>query len=100
MSSVLKRKDVSDCLSEMHNKFVVVPIEKAANNVAFICKRFYVEVILNEIGIIGVGNETYVRADYDKSKIVQENVNFFEPSRLEKLTFSCTISPLSQSALT
>ena len=76
VSSVLKRKDVIDCLSEIHTNFVVVPIDKAANNVAFICKRFYVEVILKEIGILGVGNETYVRIDRDKDEIVNDNVSF------------------------
>ena len=42
LSSVLKRKDVIDCLSKIHTNFVVdvVPIDKAANNVAFICKCF------------------------------------------------------------
>ena len=74
VSSVLKRKDVIDCLSEIHTNFVVVPIDKAANNVAFICKRFYVEVILKEIGILGVGNETYVRIDRDKDEIVSDNL--------------------------
>ena len=76
MSSVLRRKDVIEYLNELHTKFVVVPIDKAANNVAFICKRFYVEVILREIGILGTGNETYIRVNQDRAEIVNENVNF------------------------
>ena len=46
VSSVLKKQEVQEYLSEIHSKFVIVSIDKAANNVAFICKRFYVEVIL------------------------------------------------------
>ncbi len=76
VSSVLRRQDVIEYLNELHTNFVIVPIDKAANNVAFICKRFYVEVILREIGILGTGNETYIRADKDKAEIVNENVNF------------------------
>ena len=45
VSSVLNRPDVQNYLNEIHSKFVVVPIDKAAKNVAFICKRYYVEVI-------------------------------------------------------
>ena len=76
VSSILKRQDVVDYLNELHSKFVIVPIDKAANNVAFICKRFYVEIILREIGIIGRGNETYVKIDRDRMNIVDENVAY------------------------
>ena len=76
VSSILKRQDVVDYLNELHSKFVIVPIDKAANNVAFICKRFYVEVILREIGIISRGNETYVKIDRDRMDIVDENVSY------------------------
>ena len=55
---------------------MIVPIDKAANNVAFICKRFYVEVILQEIGIIGRGNVTYEKIDRDRMNIVDENVAY------------------------
>lgn len=75
-SSVLERPDVIDDLKEIHSKFVVVPIDKAANNVALICKRYYVEVILKEVGILGNGNDTYVRSDRSKIDIVDENVNY------------------------
>ena len=29
----------------------MVPIDKAANNVAFICKRFYAQILLKELGL-------------------------------------------------
>ena len=55
---------------------MLVPIDKAANNVCIICKRFYVEVILKEIGVLGEGNTTYVRTDESKEHIVNENVQY------------------------
>ena len=35
---VLQDADVKAHLEELHNRFVIVPIDKAANNFAFICK--------------------------------------------------------------
>ena len=49
--SLFNDHDVKTCLSELQNKYVMVPIDKAANNVAFVCKRFYAHVLLKELGI-------------------------------------------------
>ena len=38
-------------LKEIYDHFVVTPADKATANVAFICKRFYLEVHLKEVGI-------------------------------------------------
>ena len=54
---ILKQIDVISSLEALQKRFILVPIDKASNNVAIICKR-YVEVILNEIGVIGHGNNT------------------------------------------
>ena len=37
---VLKQPDVIRNLEELHQKYVFVPIDKAANNVAIVCKRY------------------------------------------------------------
>ena len=44
---------------QLHKKYVVVPINKAANNIALISKKYYVTIILKEIRILDAGNETY-----------------------------------------
>ena len=36
-------------LKRLQNDFVIVPIDKAANNISFICKQHYAEVILSEL---------------------------------------------------
>ena len=56
---MLKQDIVIEYLHELHEKYVLVPIDKAANNTAIICKKYYVTVILKEIGILDAGNETY-----------------------------------------
>ena len=76
VNPVLKQPDVIEYLQNLHSKFVMVPIDKAANNVSIICKRFYVEVILKETGILGEGNTTYVSSDLSKEHIIHDNVEY------------------------
>ena len=73
---VLKQHEVIDYLENLHKNFVLVPIDKAANNICIICKRYYVEVILQEIGVLGQGNTTYIRSDLSQEHIVDENVQY------------------------
>ena len=60
---MLKQDIVIEYLHELHEKYVLVPIDKAANNTARICKKYYVTVILKEIGILDAGNETYEKVN-------------------------------------
>ena len=73
---VLENAEVLEYLQVLQSRFVIVPIDKAANNVSFVCKRYYVEVILGEIGIIGEGNQTYVNSKFSKEEIVDINVDY------------------------
>ena len=45
---MLKQDAVIEYLNELHEKYVLVPIDKAANNIAIICKKYPVTGILNE----------------------------------------------------
>ena len=46
---ILQDKKVLDCFNNLHGKFGVVPIEKASDNVAIICKKLYVKNVLHDI---------------------------------------------------
>ena len=46
---VLEDKEVRNFLKGLHDKFVFVPIDKASNNIAIVCKRLYASVIYNEL---------------------------------------------------
>ena len=72
----LKNVDVLTCLESLQQKYVLVPIDKAANNVAVICKKYYVEVILREIGILGERSSTYSISERCKAEIIDENINY------------------------
>ena len=75
---VLKQPEVVNYLNLFHEKYVMTPIDKASSNVSVICKRYYVEVILKEIGILGDGSETYEKADRSKEEIIDENQVYSE----------------------
>ena len=46
---VLKCKKHLESLNSLHSKYVLVPANKAANNVIVVCKKYYLEVVTNEI---------------------------------------------------
>ena len=48
---VLQNVDVKACLSDLHNKYVFVPADKAPNNIIIICKRYYTETLIKELGL-------------------------------------------------
>ena len=70
---VLKDPEVRAYLDDLHKKFVVVPIDKAANNVAIICKRFYLSSILQELGVPGNNSPTYELINRSAESIIETN---------------------------
>ena len=64
---------VCAALADLHSKFVVVPIDKASSNVAIICKRFYIQKLLNEVGVPGNASPTYKLSEDDPDNIIHNN---------------------------
>ena len=78
---LLKETSVLKDLQELHKKFVVVPIDKASGNVAFICQRHYANVLINELGLINASaNQTSTYGNITKpiDKIVSDNSKFLK----------------------
>ena len=48
-NNILSKPDIAAHLESLKEKYVFVPIDKASNNVAVVCKKFYLEVLSNEI---------------------------------------------------
>ena len=46
---ILKSPKVMSELAELQKKYVFVPTDKAANNIAIVCKRFYIEKTMKEL---------------------------------------------------
>jgi hypothetical protein len=38
-------------LSNVHDKYVIIPADKASNNIVFVCKSYYFECLIKELGI-------------------------------------------------
>ena len=64
----------------LHNKFLVVPIDKASGNVAFICQRHYAQVLVNELGLNNVNNITSMHATVTEAldKTISEKASFLK----------------------
>ena len=57
--------------------FVIVTINKAANNYTLICKRFYINRLLAAVGIFSNSNtKTYSRVDTSKEDIINTNLKY------------------------
>ena len=57
--SVFSNPDAAKTLSTIHDKYVVVPADKAPNNIVFVCKTYYIQCLINELGIdSSLGNPT------------------------------------------
>ena len=70
----LKNSNVLKYLEELQKKFVIAPIDKASNNISFICKRYYIEKLLHEVGIFGLPSDTYQLSAHDPKNIIIENI--------------------------
>ena len=69
---VLKSRKHLQYLQEFQRKFVLVPADKAANNVIVVCKKYYLEVVLNELNT----TNTYERVNRDCTQVVNEHLRF------------------------
>ena len=74
-SSVFDDPDVAVAvLAEIHEKFVVVPADKASNNIAFVCKTHYINCLMEELGMSTMtGNPTYNLTAMSKEEILQNH---------------------------
>ena len=71
--SILQNQDVISALSELHSKFVIVPIDKASNNIAIVCKRFYIQKLIDEVGVPGDNSSTYKLSERNQEDIIIDN---------------------------
>ena len=75
--SIFKDPQVIQELSCLHDKYVVVPADKASNNIVFVCKKHYIDCLIKELGINNtLGNPTYTLSMLTKQEIL-ENTNRF-----------------------
>ena len=65
VKKTLEDKDCKQELEDLKRKYVIVPIDKAANNIGFICKKYFLEILCKE-----TESETYELIDETVEDIV------------------------------
>ena len=70
---LLQDEEVTSALAELQRKFVIVPIDKASNNISIVCKRFYVQKLLTEVGVPGDTSSTYKLSERNPEDIIDDN---------------------------
>ena len=58
-------------IQEFHRKYVLVPADKAANNVVVVCRLHYVNTLKQELD----GTRAYVETDTDEVSVVNAHLN-------------------------
>ena len=84
---VLQNVDVKACLSNLHRKYVFVPADKAPNNIIIICKRYYIETLIKEVGLDNcstvTGNSTYNSCQMSSEDIINTHDTFMKSLGIE-----------------
>ena len=83
---ILNDPDVKDTLRRLHDGFVLVPADKAANNVTVVCKRYYIETLIKELDINTTNispNSTYIPSINSFDEILKSHCEFIETVGLE-----------------
>ena len=82
---VLDQPDVKDTLHKLHAIYVLVPADKAANNVIIVCKKYYIDTLVKELGInnVNINNPTYIPIDDSFETIMKSHNQFIKSVGLE-----------------
>ena len=72
--SIFRDLDVVRELSRLHKNFVIVPADSASNNYTFVCKRHYVDILIEELGLHSLpGNHTYHLTDFSALEMLDNH---------------------------
>ena len=58
VEQVLKDPKVISYLNIFQKQYAICPIDKVANNIAFIYKKYYVQVLLKELSLLNTTSNT------------------------------------------
>ena len=77
---MLQNVDVKACLSDLYNKYVFVPADKAPNNIIIIGKTYYIKTLIKELGLDNcstpTGNSTYTSYQMSSEDIINTHDAF------------------------
>jgi hypothetical protein len=87
---------VIECLKDIHEQFVVVPADKAPNNIIFICKAYHLKCMTDELNLSAThtSNATYQRISLSKQEIVANHTSFMTPQGINITGEDCDLPSL------
>ena len=71
---------VKNELKLLHDKFVLVPTDKAANNITIVCKKYYISLIQKEIE-----SDTFEKVNLSVDNIVGKHDKFLKKIGIQML---------------
>ena len=75
-NDIFEQDAIVNYLQEFQKRFVIVPVDKASNNFAIICRTLYIQVLKNELGIdetnVINGNAVYQPVFIDRDTFYQQ----------------------------
>jgi len=72
--SIFNDEDVVENLTDFPNKCVVVSADEATNNIVFVCKTYYIDCLVRELGINNnTDNPTYTLTSLSKEEILSNH---------------------------
>ena len=77
--STINLHSLKNKIKDIQDRFIIMPVDKANSNFGFICKKFYAQILTNEIN----SNETF-----EVSNINVNNVNKLFSDFLKRLNLS------------
>ena len=81
---IFRDPDVVHELSRLHENFVIVPADKASNNYTFVCKKHYVDILIEELGLNSLpGNPTYNLTDFSASEVLDNHKSVLTSFRIQ-----------------
>ena len=69
---------LKQCMQEFHRKYVLVPADKAANNVVIVCRLHYINTLKQEL----YGTKAYEETSIDEKSVVYSHLNEIPKSLL------------------
>ena len=68
--SIFRDHDVVHERSPLHENFVIVPVDKASDNYTFVCKKHYLDILIEALGLHSLPvNPTYNLTDFSASEV-------------------------------
>lgn len=81
VKKVLNREDVKKELSTLHRDFVLLPTDKAQNNISIVCKKIFIDSLLKEVNfeckeLKDQKSSTYESVKLDRKEILSNHQDF------------------------